>query len=81
LLSGYLLGEEHLNGYAAALDVFHGQGHIILLGFKPQWRGQPFGLFRVLFNSALYHGPVAAGVTAGGEFWTPPEKEEGEGGR
>jgi hypothetical protein len=43
LLSGYLLGEKYLNGKAAALD-----------GFRPQWRGQPFGTFRVLFNAALF---------------------------
>jgi len=23
----------------------------VLLGFKPQWRGQPFGSFRVIFNA------------------------------
>ena len=28
--------------------------------FRPQWRGQPFGTFRVLFNAAIFHGPVAA---------------------
>jgi hypothetical protein len=26
------------------------------VGFRPQWRGQPFGTFRVVFNSALYGG-------------------------
>ena len=54
LLSGYLIGESHLNGRAAALDVSVGDGHIVLLGFRPEWRGQPFGTFRVLFNSVLY---------------------------
>jgi hypothetical protein len=53
LLSGYLLGERFLNGRAAALEVTHGKGHIILLGFRPQWRGQPFGTFRVVFNAVM----------------------------
>ena len=54
LRSGYLIGETYLNGRAAALDVRVGDGHVVLLGFRPQWRGQPFGTFRVLFNAALY---------------------------
>ena len=80
LRSGYLLGAEHMNGYAAAVDVVHGKGHVILLGFRPQWRGQPFGQFRILFNAALYYGAVAAATPIGGDFWTAPEKEKGEGG-
>lgn len=54
LLSGYLIGEKYLNGKAAALDVELDQGHIVLLGFRPQWRGQSFGTFRIVFNAALY---------------------------
>jgi hypothetical protein len=54
LLSGYLIGEKLLNGKAAALDVELGQGHVLLIGFRPEWRGQPFGSFRVLFNAVLY---------------------------
>ena len=78
LLSGYLLGEEHLQGYAAALDVEHGDGHVVLLGMKPQWRGQPFGNFRILFNAVLYSGLAAAAVTPNGDFWSAPSEAEDE---
>jgi hypothetical protein len=54
LLSGYLIGERHLNAKSAALDVQLGNGHVVLIGFRPEWRGQPFGAFRVLFNAALF---------------------------
>jgi hypothetical protein len=54
LLSGYLIGESHLQGKAAAVDVELGDGHVVLIGFRPEWRGQPFGTFRVLFNAAMY---------------------------
>ena len=53
LLSGYLIGEKYLAGKAAAVDVPLESGHIVLLGFRPEWRGQPFGTFRVLFNAVL----------------------------
>ena len=56
LLSGYLIGEKYLNGKAAALDVQLDAGHVVLLGFRPEWRGQPFGTFKVLFNAALSAG-------------------------
>jgi len=75
LLSGYLLGEKHLNGYAAAVDVRHGRGHVVLLGFRPQWRGQPFGTFKVVFNAALFHGEVAAKAAGTAGFWQPPPSE------
>ncbi|MCJ7627189.1 MAG: hypothetical protein MUO50_02260, partial [Longimicrobiales bacterium] len=80
LVSGYLLGEEHIQGYAAALDVFHGEGHVILLGFRPQWRAQSYATFPVLFNSALYSQEVAGVVSGNTDFWTAPAPKEKEGG-
>jgi hypothetical protein len=54
LLSGYLIGEKYLQGKAAALDVELDKGHVILIGFCPEWRAQSFGTFRVVFNSVIY---------------------------
>jgi hypothetical protein len=70
-LSGYLLGEKYLNGNAAALDVKHGRGHVVLIGFRPQWRGQPFGTFRVVFNAALFGRDTAEGASGTPGFWAP----------
>ena len=81
LLSGYLLGEEHLQGYAAAVDVAHGDGRVVLLGMKPQWRAQPFGNFRIVFNAAFYGARAAAATPPNPGFWEAPEedKEDKEG--
>ena len=78
LLSGYLLGEKRLEGYAAALDVHHGDGHVVLLGMKPQWRGQPFGTFRILFNAALYSSVLASTTPDDSAFWTAPDEDKAE---
>jgi len=72
-LSGYLLGEKYLQGNAAALDVKHGRGHVVLIGFRPQWRGQPFGTFRVVFNAALFGRDTAEGASGTPGFWAPPK--------
>jgi hypothetical protein len=59
LVSGFLLGPEAIQGKAAALDANYGSGHIVILGFRPQWRGQSHGTYKFLFN-ALYYNPTMA---------------------
>ena len=53
LRSGYLIGEKYVQGKAAAIDVQLDAGHVLLIGFRPEWRGQSFGTFKVLFNALL----------------------------
>jgi hypothetical protein len=53
---------------------------VVLIGFRPQWRGQPIGTFRVLFNAALFHGALAAEAGGSEGFWQRPEAGQEEGG-
>ena len=45
---------------------------MILLGMRPQWRGQPFGTFRILFNAAFYTAQLADLATQESTFWSAP---------
>lgn len=60
LRSGFLNGAPYLRGNAAAVDVKCGEGHVVLFAFQPQWRGQPTGTFRVVFNALFYARAVSA---------------------
>jgi hypothetical protein len=72
LRSGYLKGQKYMQAMAAALDVKHDRGHVVLFAFQPQWRGQPTGTFRVVFNSAFFGGEVASRARGTPGFWNPP---------
>jgi hypothetical protein len=62
LASGYLLHPERIQGKAAALEAFYGDGRVYLLAFRPQWRGQSHGTYKLFFN-AIYDSPASAKPT------------------
>ena len=51
LLSGWLEGEDVIAGRAAVVQASVGTGHVVLLGFPVQHRGQSHATFRLLFNA------------------------------
>jgi hypothetical protein len=53
LYSGWLLGESKIAGKGAVVEASLGRGRVVMIGFRPQFRAQPYGTFKVLFNALL----------------------------
>jgi hypothetical protein len=54
LISGWILGEEHIRGQTAVAEMPAGDGTIIMIGCPPHFRNQNRATFKLLFNSIYY---------------------------
>jgi len=53
LASGWLLGEKLVAKRSALIDARMGSGHVVLFGFRPQYRAQSYQAFKLLFNALV----------------------------
>ncbi len=53
LQSGWLLGEEAIANKAGMVSVEHGDGTIVMIGFRAQHRAQTHGTFKLFFNALV----------------------------
>jgi hypothetical protein len=63
LRSGWAWGQQYLDQAVSIVEAPVGKGHIVLYGNEVNWRAQPHGTFKLLFNG-IYYG--SASSTAGG---------------
>ncbi|WP_420149344.1 M14 family metallopeptidase [Spirosoma sp.] len=58
LMSGWALNEDkYIAGKPAVVRVQQGKGNVVMFGFSPQFRGQPRGTYKLIFN-ALYESTL-----------------------
>jgi hypothetical protein len=57
--SGWAWGQQYLDGGTAVAEASVGEGKVVLLGPEVNFRDQPHGTYKLLFNS-LYYGSAKA---------------------
>jgi len=61
LRSGWAWGQQYLDQAVSIIDAPVGKGHVVLFGNEVNWRAQPHGTFKLLFNS-IFYGSASAGA-------------------
>lgn len=75
LMSGWAMGEKkHIGGEPAMMRVRQGEGEVVLFGFRPQFRGQPRGTYKLLFNAL--HGATIDDLPQVGQVSADPFGED-----
>src|SRR3954468_10559301 len=62
LRSGWAWGQQYLNEAVSIVDAPLGKGRVVLYGNEVNWRGQPHGTFKLLFNG-IYAGSASTIAT------------------
>ncbi|HEY1913872.1 MAG TPA: M14 metallopeptidase family protein [Vicinamibacterales bacterium] len=59
LRSGWAWGQQYLDQAVSIIEAPVGKGHVVLFGNEVNWRAQPHGTFKLLFNG-IYYGTASA---------------------
>jgi len=71
LMSGWAMGaKEHIGDKPAMVNVRHGDGTVVLFGFRPQFRGQPRATYKLMFNAL--HAATTEGLPEVGQVPADP---------
>jgi hypothetical protein len=77
LLSGWILGGNFLKGTSAIVQQNVGKGHLILFGFRPQYRAISEVSYKFLFNALLYSASQPATINNNAINFRPSVQREG----
>jgi len=64
LRSGWAWGQQYLDEAVSIVEAQVGKGHVVLFGNEVNWRGQPHGTFKLLFNGIYYGAATNNGAGA-----------------